>query len=103
MASKSKIKGNTYERELVKIFLDQGFEAERARGSDGRSLGMEEDVDGYFKITRTGKKIKWQAKRRRSIPLWLQTGNSDIVLVREDRGTNNVVCSLEFFLELIGK
>ena len=71
MASKSKIKGNTYERELVNYFKDKGLDCERARGSDGRSLGMEEDVDGYFKLSRTGKKIKWQAKRRRSIPKWL--------------------------------
>jgi len=103
MASKSKIKGNTYERELVNYFKDKGLDCERARGSDGRSLGMEEDVDGYFKLSRTGKKIKWQAKRRRSIPKWLATGNSDIVLVREDRGDNHVVLDLDFFMKLIGK
>lgn len=103
MASKSKIKGNTYERELVNYFKDKGLDCERARGSDGRSLGMAEDVDGYFKLTRTGSKIKWQAKRRKSIPKWLATGNSDIVLVREDRGDTHVVCDLEFFMELIGK
>ncbi len=103
MASKSKIKGNTYERELVNIFIENGLDAERARGSDGRSLGMAEDVDGYFKLSKSGLKIKWQAKRRKVIPKWLQTGNSDIVLVREDRGENHVVLSLDLFLELIGK
>ena len=103
MASKSKIKGNAYERELVIFFKQRGYDAERARGSDGRSLGMEEDVDGYFKLTRTGKKIKWQAKRRRSIPKWLATGNSDIVLVREDRGDSHVVLDLNLFIKLIGK
>ena len=103
MASKSKIKGNAYERELVIFFKQRGYDAERARGSDGRSLGMEEDVDGYFKLTRTGKKIKWQAKRRRSIPKWLATGNSDIVLVREDRGDSHVVLDLNLFMKLIGK
>ena len=103
MSSKSKIKGNAYERELVIFFKQRGYDAERARGSDGRSLGMEEDVDGYFKLTRTGKKIKWQAKRRRSIPKWLATGNSDIVLVREDRGDSHVVLDLNLFMKLIGK
>ena len=103
MASKSKIKVNAYERELVIFFKQRGYDAERARGSDGRSLGMEEDVDGYFKLTRTGKKIKWQAKRRRSIPKWLATGNSDIVLVREDRGDSHVVLDLNLFIKLIGK
>jgi hypothetical protein len=101
MASKSKIKGNTYERELVNYFTDKGLDSERARGSDGRSLGMAEDVDGYFKLTRTGKKIKWQAKRRKTIPKWLATGNSDIVLVREDRGDTHVVIDLDLFMQLI--
>tara|TARA_R100000805_G_C3616483_1_gene118308 strand:- start:1254 stop:1565 length:312 start_codon:yes stop_codon:yes gene_type:complete len=103
MASKSKIKGNAYERELVIFFEQRGFIAERARGSDGRSLGMDEDVDGYFKISRTGAKIKFQAKRRKVIPKWLQLGNSDIVCVREDRGNTKVIIDLNFFLELIGK
>ena len=101
MASKSKIKGNTYERERVNYFTDKGLDSERARGSDGRSLGMAEDVDGYFKLTRTGKKIKWQAKRRKTIPKWLATGNSDIVLVREDRGDTHVVIDLDLFMQLI--
>ena len=103
MASKSKIKGNTYERELVNYFIDQGFISERARGSDGRSLGMAEDVDGYIKLSDHGSKIKWQAKRRKSIPKWLDCGNSDIVLVREDRGDSHVVLPLETFVELIRK
>jgi len=103
MASKSKIKGNTYERELVNYFQDMGLVAERARGSDGRSLGMAEDVDGYFKLTRTGQKIKWQAKRRKAIPKWLHTGNSDIVLVREDRGDSHVVLDIDLFMKLIRK
>tara|TARA_Y100000592_G_scaffold69020_1_gene107301 strand:- start:4344 stop:4655 length:312 start_codon:yes stop_codon:yes gene_type:complete len=103
MASKSKIKGNAYERELVIFFKQRGYDAERARGSDGRSLGMAEDVDGYFKITPKGKKIKFQAKRRRVIPKWLQTGNSDIVLVREDRGNTQALLDLDLLLKLIGK
>ena len=103
MASKSKIKGNTYEREFVNYFIDQGFVSERARGSDGRSLGMDEDVDGYIESPDGGIKIKWQAKRRRSIPKWLDCGNSDFVVVREDRGDSHVVCSLDTFITLIRK
>lgn len=103
MASKSKVKGNTYERELVNQFKEHGLAAERARGSDGRSLGFAEDVDGYFKLSRKGKKIKFQAKRRKSIPQWLQTGNSDIVIFREDRGKTHILCDLDFFLEVLRK
>tara|TARA_R100001129_G_scaffold177565_3_gene152550 strand:- start:159 stop:464 length:306 start_codon:yes stop_codon:yes gene_type:complete len=101
MASKSKIKGNTYERELVDKFKSCGYESERARGSDGRSLGMTEDIDGYFKITPTGEKIKWQAKRRKVIPKWLDNENADMTIVREDRGQNYAVIKLDKLLELL--
>ena len=101
MASKSKIKGNTYERELVALFKERGYLSERARGSDGRSLGMTEDIDGYFKISPKGDKIKWQAKRRKAIPKWLDNENADMTIVREDRGENYVVLKLDKLLELL--
>mgnify|MGYP003120745191 CR=1 FL=1 len=101
MASKSKIKGNTYERELVNYFIDKGYISERARGSDGRALGMTEDVDGYFQLCKSGQKIKWQAKRRKTIPKWLDNENSDMTIVREDRGENFVVIKLDKLMELL--
>ena len=45
MPSKSKAKGNRFERECVKIAKEYGLESKRAWGSDGRSLGLDPEVD----------------------------------------------------------
>ena len=71
----SKAKGTGYENELVKKLEESGFEkVKRAWGSDGRSMGEAPDVD----ILADG--IKIQAKRRKSIPKWLNLGNCDVVM-----------------------
>ena len=49
MASKSKAKGNRFERECVDIAESHGFNAKRAWGSDGRSIGMSPEVDSSSK------------------------------------------------------
>ena len=43
--SKSKAKGNRFEREVVKLAKEYGLESKRAWGSDGRSLGLHPEVD----------------------------------------------------------
>ena len=109
MASKSKIKGNTYERELVNLLKEYNLSAERARGSDGRSLGLTEDIDlvYHLPLCRGGmtvmKKIKVQAKRRKKIPNWLKLGNADMVMVREDNGHNQVIVDLDFLLTILNQ
>ena len=45
MPNKSKIKGNGFEREVVSIAKEKGFEAERAFASDGRYFGEDSEVD----------------------------------------------------------
>ena len=45
MASKSKQKGNRFERECVDIAIEKGLSSKRAWGSDGRSMGQNEQVD----------------------------------------------------------
>mgnify|MGYP003637242758 CR=1 FL=1 len=45
MASKSKAKGNRIERLVVNEFEKFYIKAQRAWGSDGRSLGLNEEVD----------------------------------------------------------
>ena len=92
MPSKSKAKGNGYERELVDYFKQRGYETKRAWGSDGRSMGMEEDVDGYF--IKDNVMWKFQAKRRKSIPKWINPGNSDMTIMRGDRGESFIVMKL---------
>ena len=45
MPSKSKAKGNRFERQIVKDIEKAGKEAKRAWGSNGAALGMHEEVD----------------------------------------------------------
>ena len=45
MSSKSKQKGNRFERECVAIAQKKELKSARAWGSDGRSLGLSSEVD----------------------------------------------------------
>jgi hypothetical protein len=84
--SASKRKGNGYERELVQQAKESGLEAKRAWGSDGRSMGMHEEVDCLINDQ------KVQAKRRKSIAKFLKpTEHVDVVVFREDGGTSLVL------------
>ena len=97
MPSRSKTKGNAYERELVEQLSKAGFKVKRAWGSDGRSMGYTEDVDI---VAKKGKKnLKIQAKRRKNIPKWLAFGNCDIVMCREDRGETIVLMKMKDWLK----
>ena len=94
----SKRKGTGYENELVKKLIEAGFSnVKRAWGSDGRSLGLEPDVDivaeDYFVHERRSFKV--QAKRRKVIPKWLRMGNCDLVMFREDRGITFVMMTFD--------
>ena len=96
MAGKSSAKGSGYERELVNQAVDSGLPAERAWGSNGKSLGHSEEVD----LLVAGKRV--QAKRRRSIPRWIgMTDEVDAVAIREDRGQSFVLITWWEYLDLI--
>ena len=58
MACPSKQKGNRFEREVVNQAQELGLTAESAYASNGKSLGLEEDVDVLIS------KFKGQCKRR---------------------------------------
>ncbi len=94
MVSKSKQKGNGFERELVQQFLGHKWEAKRAWGSNGAALGEHESVD----LIAGG--LKLQAKRRKKLPDWLGfTPYVDGVVFREDRGEAYIMLRLEEFVE----
>ena len=96
MTHPSKVKGNTFERELVNQAIDSGLEAKRAWGSNGEAIGCHESVD----ILVNGKKL--QAKRRKTIASWLKVNeHQDAVVVREDRGESYVVLSWWEYLDLL--
>lgn len=79
MTHPSKRKGNRYESELRDQAKDSGLEAERAWGSNGKSLGMHEEVD----LVVEGYKI--QAKRRKSIASYITPSDHvDAVAARGD-------------------
>lgn len=96
MTHASKRKGNTYERELVNQAKDSGLEAKRAYASDGRSLGMHEEVD----LLVADKRI--QAKRRKALAKFLKPNeNVDAVAFREDNGQTMVLITWWEYLDFL--
>ena len=95
MAHPSKVKGNTYEREVVSVFEENGIKCKRAWGSNGQSLGMHEEVDCL-----ANNELRIQAKRLKKIAKWLKPSVFvDAVVVREDRGQNFIILRLDDFCE----
>lgn len=96
MTHPSKRKGNAYERELVNQAKDSGLEAKRAWASNGRSLGLHEEVD----LVVGDKRI--QAKRRKSIASFLLPNeNVDAVAFRPDAGETMVLLTWWEYLDLV--
>ena len=98
MPSKAKTKGNAFEREVVKLFEEHGFKAERSWGSDGRSFGEDYASDVDVRAVRDGKEIRIQCKRRKSSPNWLYFGTCDMVVFRADREEILVFMNLKDWL-----
>lgn len=98
MPSKSKIKGNAYEVELVKEAKAMGLQAKRAWGSDGRSLGLHEGVD----LVVEGQTI--QAKRRKAIASYIRPDdNVDVQVLRQDYGVSYAVMPYTHYLQLLAR
>ena len=95
MTHPSKVKGNTFEREIVRLFESFEVECKRAWGSNGQSLGLHEEVDCLAEGD-----LRIQAKRRKKIAEWLKPSvYVDAVVVREDRGKSYIIIRLEEFIE----
>ena len=60
MTHPSKVKGNTFEREVVRLFESYDVACKRAWGSNGQSLGLHEEVDCLAEGD-----LRIQAKRRK--------------------------------------
>lgn len=96
MPSKSKQKGNRFEKECVDKAIEKGLDSKRAWGSDGRSLGEHPEVDLLIN------KHKAQCKVRKKIAKWLTpTKEVDIQIVKEDRGQIYVIQKYEDWLEMV--
>lgn len=96
MPSKSKRKGNNFERTVVNQAKAVGVPARRAWGSDGRSLGLPENVDVEIGSYRGQCKI-----RKKLGALYRVEPNCDIQIFKEDRGETYVMLTYTKFLELI--
>ena len=90
MSSKSKAKGNRFEKECVEIAEQHGFQAKRAWGSDGRSIGKDAEVDvviNYLLSSEMEREMDVQCKVRNKIAQYLLPPDScDITLIKQDRG-----------------
>ena len=96
MPNRSKQKGNRFEREVVRIVKEKGFRSQRAWGSNGKALGMHEEVD------LTINDLKIQAKVRNRIAKFLiPTEHVDAVVYKQDRGEPLIMMRLEDFLEYL--
>tara|TARA_Y100000401_G_scaffold73348_1_gene59339 strand:- start:17194 stop:17541 length:348 start_codon:yes stop_codon:yes gene_type:complete len=95
MTHPSKQKGNRFERLIVDKAKSCGVGAERAWGSNGRALGMHEEVDVLLEGG-----IRVQAKCRKKIAKWLKPNVFvDAVTVKEDRGETYIILRYDDFLE----
>ena len=111
MPSKSKSKGNRFERAIVDSIQHHGTkrEAQRAWGSNGEALGMHAEVDLIFSEKLGGEfREQWnytykvQAKCRKNIAQFLKPSqNVDMQIVKEDRGKTYAIIELDKLLELI--
>jgi len=101
MPSRSKQKGNRFEREVTNIAKEYDIDSQRAYASNGLSLGHSEEVDVL--LSTPNKDWRVQCKVRKNIASWIKPDASvvDLQVVKEDRGTIYAVLPYEDFLELI--
>ena len=101
MPSKSKQKGNRFEREVTNLAKEYDIASQRAYGSNGLSLGHAEEVDVLLKTP--DKDWKVQCKVRKNIANWIKPDTKvvDLQVVKEDRGQIYAILPYEEFLELI--
>tara|TARA_Y100001963_G_scaffold156388_1_gene249856 strand:+ start:29 stop:388 length:360 start_codon:yes stop_codon:yes gene_type:complete len=94
MPNKSKEKGNRFERQIVEICNIWETKAVRAWGSNGRALGMHEEVDVLIDDD-----FRVQAKVRHKLPMYLKpTEEVDCVVFKEDRGDVYIMLRFEDWL-----
>ena len=96
------------EYEVVESFKAHGFEAQRAWGSNGKALGLDEAVDCVVRNVATLNGIRditIQAKRRKSLADYLYHEEVDITVVRKDgRGHKRLyVIPEDVLFQLIAK
>tara|TARA_Y100000310_G_C20561082_1_gene753095 strand:- start:2 stop:310 length:309 start_codon:yes stop_codon:yes gene_type:complete len=100
MPSKGKLKGNRFEYEVRDLFIDNGIDCKRSYGSDGRSLGLDKEVDLLVEFKDLFYSL--QCKVRKKISTFIKP-SKDIYaqIIKEDRGEIICVLRLKDFIKLM--
>ena len=100
MSNPSKIKGNKFERDCCKLAEAFEIPSKRAWGSDGRSMGLHQEVDIVIGDKKYKDECNCQCKIRKRLPDYIfpKTNVVDCHLIREDRGDAYIVMRYEDYL-----
>ena len=100
MSHPSKIKGNKFERDCCKLAETFEIPSKRAWGSDGRSMGLHQEVDIVIGDKKYKDECNCQCKIRKRLPDYIfpKTNVVDCHLIREDRGDAYIVMRYEDYL-----
>ena len=100
MSHPSKIKGNKFERDCCKKAELFEIPSKRAWGSDGRSMGLHQEVDMVLGDKEHGDEMHVQCKIRKRLPGYIFPKENvvDSHLIREDRGETYIVLRYDDYL-----
>ena len=100
MSHPSKIKGNKFERDCCKLADVFEINSQRAWGSDGKSMGLDAEVDIVVGNKKYKDEMHCQCKIRKRLPEYIfpKTNVVDCHLIREDRGEAYIVMRFEDYL-----
>ena len=100
MSHPSKIKGNKFERDCCKLAEVFEIPSKRAWGSDGRSMGLDPEVDMVIGDKEYGDEMHIQCKIRKRLPSYIFPKDNvvDSHLIRQDRGEAYIVLRYEDYL-----
>ena len=100
MSHPSKIKGNKFERDCCKLAEAFEIPSKRAWGSDGRSMGLHQEVDIVIGDKKYKDECNCQCKIRKRLPDYIfpKTNVVDCHLIREDRGDAYIVMRYDDYL-----
>ena len=100
MSHPSKVKGNKFERDCCKKAELYEIPSKRAWGSDGRSMGLHQEVDMVLGDKKYNDEMHVQCKIRKRLPSYIFQKDDaiDSQLIREDRGETYIVLRYDDYL-----
>ena len=100
MSHPSKVKGNKFERDCCKKAELYEIPSKRAWGSDGRSMGLHQEVDMVLGDKKYNDEMHVQCKIRKRLPEYIFPKNDaiDSHVIRENRGEAYIVLRYDDYL-----